>query len=296
MRVSIKQVDAFTSYPFGGNPAGVILDAEGISRENKQRIAREIGVSETAFVHKSDRADYRVEFFSPQSEVEIYGHTIISTFHALHEAGMLADGREVFQMETKRGIIPVKRVMEKGEPVFFISQPLPMYSYVNSFSTEIADALGLESSDLIDTIPSKVSTGLWWCIVGVKKLAKLREMKPDMSNIERLSRQDDVVGITAFSFDTFARGYDYHVRSFAPRIGLDEDPACATGNGSLLSYLMKHKMIKLKPEIRMLGEQGNELKRPGCVHSIITTSDQGSMTSIEIGGSAVTMMEGSIMF
>ncbi|AHM58056.1 putative isomerase (plasmid) [Peptoclostridium acidaminophilum DSM 3953] len=296
MRVSVKQVDAFTSYPFGGNPAGVILDSEGISRENKQRIAREMGVSETAFVHKSDKADFRIEFFSPQSEVEIYGHIVISTFHALHEAGMLPEGKEVFQMETKRGIIPVKRVFERREPVFFISQPLPMYSYVNSFATEIADALGLESDDLMDTIPSKVSTGLWWCVVGVKKLAKLRDIRPDLSKIERLSRQDDVVGITAFCFDTFARGYDYHVRSFAPIIGLDEDPACATGNGSLLSYLMKHKMIKIKPEIKLIGEQGNELKRPGCVHSIIRTSESGSLSSIEIGGSAVTMLDGTMTF
>lgn len=88
-KVSIYQVDAFTGKPFAGNPAGVVPEAEGLVGEELQLIAREMNLSETAFVTRSQDAgaDFDVRFFTPVTEVDLCGHATIATFHLLAELG-----------------------------------------------------------------------------------------------------------------------------------------------------------------------------------------------------------------
>jgi len=108
MEIKIKQVDAFTSIPFGGNPAGVVTDASGLSDELKQKIAREMNLSETAFVSPSKIADFKVQFFTPRFEVDLCGHATIGTFSALYEEGKLPVDKNIFYQETKAGVLPVE--------------------------------------------------------------------------------------------------------------------------------------------------------------------------------------------
>ena len=108
MEIKIKQVDAFTDIPFGGNPAGVVTDAAGLSDELKQKIAREMNLSETAFVSPSKVADFKVQFFTPRFEVDLCGHATIGTFSALYEEGKLPADKSIFYQETKAGVLPVE--------------------------------------------------------------------------------------------------------------------------------------------------------------------------------------------
>src|SRR5213595_126965 len=88
--IRIKVVDAFTDRPLAGNPAGVVTNAEGLDERTMRAIAREVNLSETAYVTPSDTADFRVRFFTPTTEIPLAGHPTIATMHALVEEGRIA--------------------------------------------------------------------------------------------------------------------------------------------------------------------------------------------------------------
>lgn len=102
-KVKIKQVDVFTTNFFSGNPAGVVVDANQIPDESKQSIAREMNLSETAFVSHSNLADFKVQFFTPNAEVDLCGHATIATFSALYEEGKLAAHQPYFTRKRRLG-------------------------------------------------------------------------------------------------------------------------------------------------------------------------------------------------
>src|ERR1035438_1546813 len=100
-RIPIVQIDAFTDRAFGGNPAAVVLDAQGISDADMQSIAREMNLSETAFLTPSQEgADYRLRWFTPGAEVTFCGHATVATGHAMREAGMFAATRVVLDRKS----------------------------------------------------------------------------------------------------------------------------------------------------------------------------------------------------
>ena len=224
MEIRIKQVDAFTGIHFGGNPAGVVTDAAGLSDELKQKIAREMNLSETAFVSPSKAADFKVQFFTPRFEVDLCGHATIGTFSALHKEGKLPSDKNIFYQETKAGILPVELTSINNEKVFMMTQALPKFENIDLSKSEVAGLLGLSKDDLMDTPALMVNTGIWWLVFGVKTLDKLMNAKPDLKTIERISEQYGIIGITPFCLETLNPKYDYHLRGIAPYVGVAEDP------------------------------------------------------------------------
>jgi trans-2,3-dihydro-3-hydroxyanthranilate isomerase len=293
MEVKIKQVDAFTRAPFGGNPAGVVTDASGLSNELKQKIAREMNLSETAFVSPSKAADFKVQFFTPRFEVDLCGHATIGTFSALYEEGKLPAGKNIFYQETKAGVLPVELSNINNEKVFMMTQALPKFEAFDLSKNEIAGLIGLDEYDLMDLPAMRVSTGIWWLVFGVKTLDKLMNAKPDLKTIERISEQYNIVGITPFCLETLNPEYNYHLRAIAPFVGVAEDPVCGTGNGCVASYIVRNELVKCEDTINMIGEEGQEVNRPGCVYASISR-DNGKISCVKIGGTAVTVLQGVI--
>lgn len=122
----IKQIDAFTNRAFGGNPAGVVMSADGLKDGEMQNIAKEMNLSETAFILKSNKADFRIRWFTPKKEVLFCGHATVASLHALAEEGMFgmsSNGIFDLKTETMVGIITVK--VEKSEKSIqvFLSSP-----------------------------------------------------------------------------------------------------------------------------------------------------------------------------
>ena len=110
MEINIYQVDAFSDKPFGGNPAGVVPDAKQLSYDDMQNIAKEMNLSETAFVIPIDKNNYQVKFFTPIKEVDFCGHATIGSFYTLAHKGYLPpiyNGIKVYQ-ETKAGRLAVE--------------------------------------------------------------------------------------------------------------------------------------------------------------------------------------------
>lgn len=293
--VKIKQVDAFTKLPFGGNPAGVVTDASGLTDKEKQKIAREMNLSETAFVSPSAVADFKVRFFTPNTEVDLCGHATIATFATLHEEGRLAAGKSIFYQETKAGVLPVEVTEVNGETILMMTQAAPKYEDVGFGRDELARALGLAGADLMDTPPQKVSTGLWWLVAGVKELDKLHSAKPNFGAVEELSARGGCVGVIAFSLGTFDPKCGFHLRAFGPLVGINEDPVCGTGSGSASAYITAHDLIPCGDSIDLIVEAGIEVKRPGRVYVSVQKETGGSAT-VKVGGAAVTVLEGEMRF
>lgn len=293
MEIKIKQIDAFASNPFGGNPAGVVTAADGLSDEIKQKIAREMNLSETAFISKSDKADFRVQFFTPGAEVDLCGHATIASFHALNEEGRLDGGKRIFYQETGAGILPLELRSINGEQVYMMTQALPRFEGLSESKAEIAEMLGLEPEDLMDLPVQKVTTGIWWLVFGVKKLSKLMKLSPNMSAIREFSRKHKLVGIIPFSMETLDSNCQYHLRAFAPYVGVDEDPVCGTCNGCVSSYMALHNLVEFDTEIELSGEEGNEVKRPGKVY-VRVEKEKGNISAVKVGGTAFTIMQGTM--
>lgn len=293
--IKIKQVDAFTTKPFGGNPAGVVTEANGLSDTLKQYIAREMNLSETTYVSRSDVADFKVQFFTPKAEVDLCGHATIATFATLYEEGRLAPDRTVFYQETKAGILPVEVVKTNGQTIFMMTQAIPQLAGVNVSREKIASGLGLKASDLLELSPMKVTTGLWWLVVGVKSLVKLSSAQIDFAAIEAMSRECGVVGFVSFCLETTEPGCSFHMRAFAPLMGINEDPVCGTGNGCAAAYIAAHELIAISGDTRLVSEAGLEVNRPGYVN-IIVNKLAGQVNAVKVGGAAVTVLEGVMKF
>ncbi|MBI4419067.1 MAG: PhzF family phenazine biosynthesis protein, partial [Ignavibacteriales bacterium] len=132
-RISIRHVNAFTTAAYSGNPAGVVPDARGLSEETMQLIARELAMSETAFVLPSTIkiAGLQIRWFTPATEVPLCGHATIAAFHTLAEEGMYGmrqNGTYRFAVQTKSGVLRV--IVEKrtrGTTIEF-QLPVPAFS------------------------------------------------------------------------------------------------------------------------------------------------------------------------
>jgi PhzF family phenazine biosynthesis protein len=293
--VRIKQVDAFTEMPFGGNPAGVVTVAEGLDEGRMQKIAREMNLSETAFVTPSEKADFRVRFFTPNSEVDLCGHATIGSFAALHEEGRLDAARSVFTQETKAGVLEVERSFRGEVPVFTMTQAKPRFRDTGSSREEAARLLRVDPSMLLDVPPMAVSTGLWWYVIGLKSLSAMQSLAPDMGAIRDFSERHGLIGLVPFCLETLEKGANAHMRAFAPFVAIDEDPVCGTGNGSMGAYIGQYRLVDFDDGVDLVSEAGFEVKRPGRVFVSLRRED-GSIVRVKVGGSAVTVLEGTMRF
>jgi PhzF family phenazine biosynthesis protein len=293
--VRIYQVDAFTEEPFGGNPAGVVLEAESLEDPEMQLIAREMNLSETAFVTSSEKADFRVRFFTPGEEVDLCGHATVGTFHALHEKGFLAPERSVFTQETRAGVLEVERSFREGRSLFTMTQARPRYRDMGDAIEEIVEILNIREEDLMERAPLKISTGLWWLVVGIKELKILQDLAPSMEALRNFSKKYGVVGMVPLSLETLNPERSYHMRAFAPLVGIAEDPVCGTCNGCAGAFLAFHDLLGPGEDVQLESEAGFEVARPGRVR-VSLRRENGDVSRIQVGGSGVTVLEGIIKF
>ena len=271
-------VNAFTNKPFKGNPAGVVMEAEMLHEKTMQNIASMLKCSETAFVMNSQRADYKLRFFSPKREVDLCGHATIATFYTMMSQGFIR--KERLKMETKAGIFDIEL---RGNKVF-MEQAKPIFIETNISKGEIANALGIEKAGIDDLPIEAVSTGLFSLNVPIKNLEIMQNMKPNFEKIKEVCIKNKAGAIFTFTFETINKDCLIHARCFAPLYGVNEDPVTGTANGALGAYLAKHGMLKGSS---YKAEQGHEIGREGVVSVEVEEK-------IKIGGEAYIAIKGKI--
>ena len=286
-------VDAFTTDPLSGNAAGVVPDADGLSAEQCQAIARELAVSETAFISSSTEADRRIRFFTPTQEVDLCGHATIAAHTSLHDDGQIDTGSH--SLETAVGVVAIEI---EADGTVWMTQDSPTVVEQAVDYERLAAALGTEGSTLQDVgadVPvARASTGLPVLVVPINFLESLGGLDPDLGAIETLSEEFDVAGIYAFTFDTLSTDATAHGRFFAPAVGVDEDPVTGTASGACAAYFHAAGSTAFDgPPEELVFEQGDFLDRAGRVRATVDIDDSGS-TRVRVGGQAVTAVEGTI--
>jgi trans-2,3-dihydro-3-hydroxyanthranilate isomerase len=308
--VDIYQVDAFTDVVFGGNPAGVVPDATGLSEETMQKVAREMALSETAFIidtRGKGPADFDVRFFTPLAEVDLCGHATIGSFWLLAELGMIGEGPQgdagevrVHQL-TKAGRLPVDISFGcEGAPSrIMMTQNLPEVVGQPSREElhELERILGAPEGCITGferATPQVVSTGLPDLIVPVTSREALLSMRPNMAAVADFCVRRGIISVHCLTLETLDPASTIHCRDFSPSVGVPEESATGTASGATGAYLVLNRLVEVKePVTKIICEQGHILKRPSLIH-VEVASKAGEITSVRVGGSAVTVIRGSI--
>ena len=289
MKIIVNKSNAFTESLEGGNPAGVVLDSPDLIDEQMKHVSKELSVSETAFVFPSEKADYRIRFFSPKFEVDLCGHATIATFFTMAQKGIFSQNNNtVINQETKTGVLPVD-IYFSGETVdrVMMTQSTPIYKDICIDILKLADSLNISVDEIDDSLPKQiVSTGLFTLPLCVKSFDILKSINPDFKRIKKLCYRLGVGSFHLFTFDTIESDSIYHARNFAPIYGINEDPVTGTANGAVCSYLIKNKIVK---DINLICEQGDIMGRPGRVFVEINRD------VVKVGGKARVIEEREII-
>lgn len=282
MQVDAQIVNAFIDGAAGGNPAGVVLDADALTTEQKLHIARQLGLSETAFVSSSQSATVKLEFFTPTRQIPHCGHATIATFSLLRKLGIIGEGN--FSKESIDGNLDI---LIAGEMVF-MEQRAPQYRTLDAGSgvvARIAASLGLAPGQLhANLAPTVVNTGNAFLIVPLPDEQTVSVVRPDAPLIEALSNELDVIGYYVYSDMTTVSGRHAGVRMFSPRFGIPEESATGTAAGPLACYLHDHGGVK---DCEIIIEQGYLMQPPSpSVIKVKLTVADGRITQLMAGGTA----------
>ena len=279
-KIAVTTLNAFARTPGGGNPAGVVLDADRLDESSMQEIAAQAGLSETAFVQKSVAADFKIRFFTPAAEVDLCGHATIAVFSLLLGLGRIQAGR--YRQETKAGTLGVE-VQQDG--TVFMEQTLPFFGDTID-REDVAKSLGIGRDSLAPDLPVQiVSTGLRDIMVPIISLRELMGIEPDFKRITDISIRHGAVGYHAFSLET-RHGSAAHCRNFAPLYGIPEEAATGTSSGALACYLFKHGKVTEEQARRLVFEQGYGMGRPSEIFVRLDIGDKG-ITAVHVGGKAI---------
>lgn len=302
--IQIRQVDAFTTVPFAGNYAGVVPDAAGLTETDMVNIAREMNVSETAFILPAGAAgaDLRIRWFTPGEEVPLCGHATVASFHLLAEEGrwgMAQAGRYVFKLETLSGILNVAVDKTADGSTVEFELPVPQFRTLADQPHDILNSLGLQRESVEPSLPVVAEHYLY---LPLRSLADMRRIQPSYSELARACEIHRVLGVSVFTLETIEATSAVHSRFFAPGLGVNEDPVTGSANGPLGVYLAAVAIPKGRrvasvrtPDGRteFVGEQGDEVGRPGRVR--IRVQHEGpTVRRVWIAGQAVTVLRGSI--
>ncbi|PYJ99636.1 MAG: oxidoreductase [Verrucomicrobia bacterium] len=213
MSLTIYQVDAFTDQPFAGNPAAVCLLPAPRDEAWMQNVAREMNLSETAFLHR-ERADWRLRWFTPAVEVALCGHATLASAHILWETGQLSPG-ETARFQTKSGLLTAARNGSGIELNFPAKIAGPAEK-----PQGLAEALGVK--------PLFVGRSAFDYLVEIDSATTVRAMKPNFARLGELP----VRGVIVTSRSDRPE-FDFVSRFFAPASGVNEDPVTGSAHCTL---------------------------------------------------------------
>ena len=300
------QVDVFTDRAFGGNPLAVFPEAEGLTTEEMQQLAREMNLSETSFVlpTQANGADFEVRIFSPVVELPFAGHPVVGTHWVLGHLGRVPLDEPLTKVcfELGVGVLPADlHVVDGSVERVVMTQAKPEFQTVLQEVTDLATGLGLPSGSIEETgLPVQVvSTGIPQMMTPVRSLADVQSLDPNRLNVPLLNRALRSVGtdcVLVFTLETQRIESTVHTRVFAPQLGVAEDPATGSANGALGAYLVHHKAVEItEPTTYILCEQGAELGRPSSIY-VEVDSTNGEIDNVRVGGQVTLVAEGVVRF
>lgn len=276
---------AFTYNGSGGNGAGVFLLDKELTDREKQQIATDVGLSETAFIVMEDENNYNISFYTPVCEVDLCGHATIAAFFYLGLTGHIKGCDEIKRVyqHTRLGRLEIDAVF-KGDTIDYVLMQQQTPQIYDEFYGEdlekIAGSLNTpaESIGLKDFIikPASVSTGLKDIIIPVMSRDILNKLNVDMKLTDELSHIYDVVGYHVYTIEN----NQVFARNFAPRVGIDEECATGTSNGALGCLLYDKNIITDEFSV-IQGETMNEASQ-----IYVKVENINGILDVRVGGKA----------
>jgi PhzF family phenazine biosynthesis protein len=262
----IVQVDAFTNQPFKGNPAAVCVLEEPRHETWMQSVAREMNLSETAFLRREGDG-FRLRWFTPATEVDLCGHATLASAHVLWEDGLLDRALQA-RFFTASGLLTADRVGDVIE-LNFPAEP----EEEDASATELGRALAAT----LKIVPRHIGRNRLDYLVEADSEAQVRGLRPDLNLLREISTRGVIVTARAST-----PGFDFVSRFFAPSLGIGEDPV----TGSAHCYLGPYWADRLK-KTEFVAYQASA--RGGVVR---VRMEDGR---VRLGGQAVTVMRAELL-
>ena len=290
----IFQVDAFTRTRFTGNPAAVVLDAEGQTDATLMSIAREFAQAEVAFVSAATAGDHdvRLRFFNSRKETPFVGHATVAAHAVLLALGRRGEG--VVRQHSGTGIIEV-RVHEQDGPRIEFRQSTPELDAPLPFKTtlRVAEALRVPATQLHEVMPARVAhRGSSRLLLPVADSRALEALGPNFDTLLTLGKELKLDGFFVFAVNRSHDEFSTDSRMFCPALGIPEDPVSGNAHAMLAAYLWELGQFG-KNVTSFIGRQGRHMNRPGEV-SVKLEIEDGNLVAAHIGGGAVIVSEGTL--
>ncbi|MEE4243583.1 MAG: PhzF family isomerase [Desulfopila sp.] len=296
-KYTIYQIDSFTRKKFKGNPAGVVVNADGLSEKQMLMIARELNNSETAFIfnQKDKSCDGEIRYFTPTVEVPICGHATIAAMYAKAAEEHIENA--IFNIKTKVGILPFEiQKVENDIKVWMTQGKIEIKDFLSQeYQNELFDNLGITSKDMHPDCPIQIaSTGHSKVMIGIKSRRKLNALTPNFAGLANLSQHIKCNGYFVFTVNEEGSKILTHGRMFAPSIGINEDPVTGNANGPLGAYLVYNNLVNTDTEIfNFFGTQGEAIGRDGRVEVSVHIENKQPVL-VRIAGEAVIVFKTTI--
>ena len=272
-RRHIAWVDVFTDRPFAGNQLAVIADGDGLSDDQMQAVAGELGISETVFVVDGGR---RLRIWTPGKELPMAGHPAIGAALELARLGRIpANGVWEFKTGGRDTAVELRdgrATMNQGEPELRLEHD----------TTAVAAALRIREEELVSQ-PQHCTTGVRQIFAEVRDREALAALRADHDLVAGLGRSDGLVAWCEVADGEVAQ------RFFAPQMGIAEDPATGSAAGALAAL----RVFRGAAPGALLVRQGEEIGRPSEMH-VDVAGEAANPTEVRVGGRAVLLFEGEI--
>ena len=287
--------DVFTETRFGGNPLAVLPDANGLSAQQMQSIAREFNFSESTFVFPPQAGQTRrVRIFTPTREIPFAGHPNVGTAFVLAAIGEFGEIRsQTVTFEEDAGLVPISIHADNGKVVRCeLAAPQPVSLGKTIAPERIAAAVSLSAADIVTAThaPQVASVGLPFVITELKDRATLGRARANPAAFESLLAED--VRPSLHFYAHAKDGFDVRARMFAPLSGVPEDPA--TGSATCaLAGLLAHYSAQSDATFTWRIAQGVEMGRPSTLIAR-AAKKAGVVEKTWVGGASVLVSEGAL--
>lgn len=272
MNVAIYQVDAFTHRPFHGNPAAVCLLEQPVAEDWMRLVAREMNLSETAFLSPRKDDSYDLRWFTPSVEVDLCGHATLASSHVLWESGCL-DKEAAARFHTRSGLLTCT---QKGD---WIEMDFPArLQQPAALPSGLIEAAGLAGHTGEIRYTGRFAEDY---LIEVESEQLLRSLEPDPAALNRVSEGWPRVRAFIVTCLPATAGYDFVSRFFAPGSGIPEDPVTGSAHCVLAPY-WRERLDKEELFAFQASARGGELRL--CVKG----------GRVKLSGQAVTILSGQL--
>ncbi|NOR79673.1 MAG: PhzF family phenazine biosynthesis isomerase [Methyloprofundus sp.] len=294
--------DVFTKKVFNGAQVAVFPSAEGLSKQQMSLVARELNLTETVFLSKTEGADnhFRMQIFSPLGEIDVAGHPIIAAAYVLASCDKLSLKEDTYTpviFQQNSGDVQANVTSTNGQPSFiqYTRTVSPVVDYFTPTEAELASFLGIDAAYIDNKKYSTrlVSCGVPYLVVPTFYYETLREARFDFSAwTQSIAPQTAAQEILLVSPKTPAQDSDFAVRLVGPNIGFHEDPPVGSAIPTLAAFLCSFNHLQTGTYTFAV-ERGDEKVRRSVLNMEMDHKGEDTLT-IRVGGEAVKVAEGMI--